>query len=150
MSRGLIARHPVAERDITMFHMRPLRQPALKLAPSEHLVRAFLGQQNSEEGFQSGCVLLLNLTAHHIRSRRQAYIPIRQTAIKSYTRVQTRLAAFFSSRRAACPLVDRAKPAGSFRCNRLEMDLSPKLFQVLKQDRDGAERVMSFECSSAT
>lgn len=34
VSRGLIARHPIIERDITMFRVCPLQQPALKLTPS--------------------------------------------------------------------------------------------------------------------
>lgn len=52
--------------------------------------------------------------------------------------------------RAACPLIDRAQPTGSFLCNRLGMDRRPKLFQVSKQDRDGEEMLLSLKCSSTS
>lgn len=51
---------------------------------------------------------------------------------------------------AACPLIDRAQPTGSFLCNRLGMDRRAKLFQVSKQGRDGEEMLLSLKCSSTS
>lgn len=144
MSRGLIARHPVVERDITMFRMCPLRTACTEINTFITSGKGFSGPTEQQGRISFGmCPRSLISTpiiyTHESRRACKYNRLLRRDARACASASQP----FSSSSRAACPLVDRAQPTGSFLCNRLEMDLSPTLFQVSKQDRDGEERVMS-------